>query len=105
MSRSASHFLIMYKKDHTKYMAADTLYGHFSENFCFPKFILTGIARNAFTRSERLYLFYKAYMLADLLDGFLLALIEDHFIFFKQISSVCVDGYDERPEFLHAAVP
>ena len=49
MTRSASHFLIMYKNDHTKYMAADTLYGHFSENFCFPKFILTGIAGNAFT--------------------------------------------------------
>lgn len=50
-------------------------------------------------------LFDIAYMFADFVNCFLFSFIENNFIFFKQISSVCIDRYDQRSKFFYAAMP
>ena len=47
----------------------------------------------------------KAYMLADLFVNFFFPFIKYNLIFLKQVSSLCINGYDQWSEFLNTAVP
>ena len=44
-------------------------------------------------------------MFADFFHCFFFSFIKDDFVFFEQVSSFCIDGYDQRSEFFHTAVP
>ena len=65
------------------------------------------------TPQERWQVFYcalitlldKAYMLADLFVNFFFPFIKYNLIFLKQVSSLCINGYDQWSEFLNTAVP
>ena len=50
-------------------------------------------------------LFDKAYMFADLFDRFFFSFIEDYLVLLEQIAAFGVDGYDQRTELFHTAVP
>ena len=48
---------------------------------------------------EILSLYYYLIKLTCLQISSIVFLVEDHFVLFKEVSSFCIDGYDQRSEF------
>ena len=52
-----------------------------------------------------IFLFNETYVFADFFNSFVFSLIEDDFILFKQITSFCINRYDQWSEFFYVAMP
>ena len=50
-------------------------------------------------------LFNKLYVRIDILLCFFLLFIEGNLVLLKEVSALCVDGYDKRTKFLYLAAP
>lgn len=75
--------------------------------FCYGKiliYLLSTLLIYVWTFNSK-ELFDKAYVLADFFYCFIFSLVEDYFVLFEEVTSFCVDGYDQRSEFFDTAVP
>ena len=66
---------------------------------------MVSLLTKIFKRFSQIGLFNKFYVFADFFNCFVFSLIENDFVLFEEITSVCINRYDQRSELFYAAMP